>query len=394
MVRTHPLLASLPILALVACDGSGRASDVTVADSAGVRIVTSPAGERPWPYTLTEVHRIGGADSGAGSFTNAAVPLVRTDGRDRIFVLDRDRSVVAAFDSTGATRAEMGGKGAGPGEFEMAFELLDAGPGRVALFDFGKQSLVEWSPDGALLAERRLPESLGTWNGIALHGDTLFAALQDDDSLRTIYRMVIATPADTTVLDSLVVAPHGMSQFDCFSARLPPMFGPRFAWRSTEDRLLVARQSRYQVDLYREGRLAASLRRPIEPAASTEDDARRMYPDGWKVTFGGGGGCTIDGAEVARKSGMADRLPLIAEVGFGPDGTIWVRRFTFPDEPPISDVFDREGAYLGTVRGRGLPLGWLGRDVILFPIEDEATGVTVVGLFRLTPATGTEGTGT
>jgi hypothetical protein len=71
-----------------------------------------------------------------------------------------------------------------------------------------------------------------------------------------------------------------------------------------------------------------------------------------------------------------------------------VRRFTFPDESPITDVFDREGAYLGTLRGRGLPLGWLGRDVILFPIEDEATGVTVVGLFRLTPATGTEGTGT
>lgn len=386
--------ALLWLLALIACGGVDRASDVSVVDSAGVRLVTSPPDDRPWPYVLTEVRRLGGADSGAGSFTNAAVALVRTDGRDRIFVLDRDRSIIEAFDSTGSVLATMGGKGAGPGEFEMAFELLDAGPGRVALFDFGKQSTVEWSAGGAILAERRLPASFGSWNGLAIHGDTLFTALQDDDSLRTIHRMVMATPADTTVLDSLVVAPHVIAQFDCFSARMPPMFGPRFAWRSADNRLLVSRQSRYQVDLYRDGRLVASLRRPIEPAASTEDDARRMYPDGWKVTFGGGGGCTIDGAEVARKTGMADRLPLVAEIGFGPEGTIWVRRFTFPDEPQVTDVFDREGAYLGTVRGRGLPLGWLGRDMILFPIEDGATGATVVGFYRLTPATGTEGTGT
>ncbi len=391
MMRT---IASLLLLALLACAGGDRTSDVSVVDSAGVRLVNSPPDDRPWPYVLTEVRRLGGADSGAGSFTNAAVPLVQTDGRDRIFVLDRDRSVVETFDSSGAPLATMGGEGAGPGEFEMAFELLDAGPDRVALFDFGKRSFVIWSPDGALLGEQRLPESLGSWNGLAIHGDTLFTALQDDDSLRTIHRMVLATPGDTTVLDSLVVAPHVIAQFDCFSARMPPMFGSRFAWRTSGDRLLVSRQARYQVDLYRNGKLVTSLRRPVEPAASTMDDARRMYPDGWKVTFGGGGGCTIDGEEVARKTGMADRLPLIAEVGFGPEGTIWVRRFTFPDRPQVADVFDREGAYLGTVEGRGLPLGWLGRDMILFPIEDEATGATVVGLYRLTPATGTEGTGT
>lgn len=49
----------------------------------------------------------------------------------------------------------------------------------------------------------------------------------------------------------------------------------------------------------------------------------------------------------------------------------------------MSDVFDAEGAYLGTVSGRGVPLGWLDDDRILFPIEDAATGVTVIGIYRI-----------
>ncbi len=390
MSRFLALAAASPLL-LAGCGASADEATATITDSAGVRIVTSPATEHPLPMSFTELRRIGGADSGAAAFSDASPSLVRTDGLDRIFVLDRDRSMIAVFDSTGVPLTTFGRDGGGPGEFGMAFALFDSGADEVAVFDFSKQALVRWASSGELLPETRLPTGL-SWTTLIRRGDTTYMALDDADSLRTIHKVVMATPRDTVVLDSMVAAPRRMVMFDCFGAQLAPMFAPTFTVAMAGDLLAMARQDQYQVDLYRRGRLTARLRRPVEPVASTTEDAKRMYPDGWKVKFGNGGGCTIDGAEVAEKSGMADRLPVLAQLGFGPDSTIWVRRHSFPDDPEVTDVFDAAGAYLGTVTGRGLPLGWLGRDRILFPVEDPATGVTTIGIFMITREGG-EGAG-
>src|SRR5690606_22942602 len=94
--RMHQPNLSVAIVALVlfsACGTSGT-GDVTTTDSAGVAIITSVAVDRPLPWTLTEELRIGGADSGAGSFTAASPSLVQADGDNRIVVFDRDRNVI------------------------------------------------------------------------------------------------------------------------------------------------------------------------------------------------------------------------------------------------------------------------------------------------------------
>jgi hypothetical protein len=229
---------------------------------------------------------------------------------------------------------------------------------------------------------------------MVLRGDTTIIGLDESDSMQTLHRVAVLTPGDTTVLDTLVGPPRGMVEFDCFAARLPPMFSPRLSWRARGDRVALTRQSEYRVDLFERGRLATSVRRSIEPEPTTPEAADRMYPDGWSVTFQDGGRCTIEGAEVAAKAGMAEFLPAVTEVGFGPDETLWARRHGFPGEPEVTDVFDAQGAYLGTLTGRGIPLGWLGDDRILFPIEDDATGVVVIGIFRIDRSGGEETTGT
>jgi hypothetical protein len=111
--------------------------------------------------------------------------------------------------------------------------------------------------------------------------------------------------------------------------------------------------------------------------------AERQYPEGWTVSFGSGGGCTMEPGEVAGKVGMASHLPVITDLGFGPRGTLWVARHVFPGEPAVTDVFDGEGVYLGTIHGKGLPLGWLGPERVLFAIENEETGVGVIGVYRI-----------
>ena len=57
---------------------------------------------------------------------------------------------------------------------------------------------------------------------------------------------------------------------------------------------------------------------------------------------------------------------------------MWVERYTFNDEPGQVDLFDPEGRYQGTLSGKGPPLGFIGKDVILFADEDPGTGVRQV----------------
>jgi hypothetical protein len=382
----HLIVASLCSSFLAACAGERGGNGAVTTDSAGVAIITSPAGDRPLGWTLTEELRIGGADEGPASFTAAAPSTVRTNGRDRIVVFDRDRSKVEVFDAAGRPVASMGGRGGGPGEVGMAFALVDAGPDTIAVFDVSKEGVVRWGPDGTILPERRLPSAVRSVSGLALRGDSAFMALMDIDSVRTRYRVVVATATDTTVLDSVLSGAPRQARFHCFSALLPPMFAPRPVWALSDTLLALTRQSSYDVQLYRGGRLVSILRRPLAPVPTSPDAANRMYPDGWKVSFGGGGDCTIPGSEVAEKTGMTSHLPVITELAFGPRGTLWVQRHSFPGDSAVTDVFGRDGGYLGTVTGFGLPLGWLGADRILFPIEDTETGVTVIGVYRIPEA--------
>jgi hypothetical protein len=65
------------------------------------------------------------------------------------------------------------------------------------------------------------------------------------------------------------------------------------------------------------------------------------------------------------------------------DGTMWVQR-SLRNEPPVLDVFGSDGAYAGTVRGFGLPLGLLPNGELLVPQEDEESGGFVITRLRVT----------
>ena len=381
MRSSIPLCCTVALLVLCAC-GDSAPSEVSTTDSAGVTIVLSNAPDRPLPWTLTEEFRIGGADSGAGSFTAASPFLVNVHGNNTIAVLDRDRSVIEVFDSTGALRSTFGAKGGGPGEFNFAVELIDLGDDQVAVLDVTKLAAVRWTSTGEVLPELHAEPGVRV-----MRGDTAWVTINIADTLRTVSGVGIVVGADTLALDTLVGPPRAMATLSCFSAMLPPMFTGRTVWDYHDGVVASSRQTTYAVDLFEGSRLARSIRRAIEPIPTTPDMAKRQYPEGWTVSFGGGGGCTMEPDEVAEKLGMASHLPVLNALAFGPRGTLWVDRHVFPGEPPVTDVFDRQGAYLGTVHGKGLPLGWLGDDRVLFAIGDEATGVSVIGVFRIGEAT-------
>jgi len=366
--------AILASLLVSGCGGAaGDREATTISDSAGVAIAVAPAADRPLPWTLTERFRLGGADEGPGSFTSASAFTTGTDRAGNIYVLDGQQYRVEVFSPAGGHIRFLGRHGGGPGEVQFPISLFVSPAGVTNVFDAGKQALVRWGPDGALLPPISLQGSMVQLP--RAYGDTLIFTQGERSEAEQVTRLEIVVGADTTILASQSVSAGAMVEFSCVSFIQPPVFTPRLQWTSNGRAVASTLQTPYQVDLYEDGRLVRSIRRPIPPKPTTEGDVARLYPEGMTVRFGGGGGCTIPASEIMEKQGVAPALPQIGSLTLDPQGRMWVQRYTFDDEPGQIDLFDAEGRYQGTLTGKGLPLGFIGTDVILFADEDPDTGV-------------------
>lgn len=381
------LLPSCVLLAACGGAGEGPLSDVVVTDSAGVTIVTSSGTDRPLPWTLTELARIGGEDEGPGSFTRVNPFTVGADGLDRISVLDAEAMQLHRFSATGEPLGSVGRKGGGPGEFTMPFGLGVSADGRRAVFDFGKVAVLQWDADDALLTEEKWPTGAGRFpdGRIRLLGDTMLLATRGGDSLMQRNALTSIVGVDTVDLVTMSSPRPKMQQFRCVAFSMAPLFSPSLRFGAGAGRIAVTREAAYVVELFTaEGR--RSVRRDIAPTVPVPADAVRLYPAGMTINFSGDGdegSCTTPAEEVAEKAGLAPFIPLVHDVAVAPDGTLWVQRRTFEGEPAATDVFDATGRYLGTMADRAIPLGFLSGDRVLFAVEDAESGITRIGVFQL-----------
>ena len=374
------------ITVLSACGSRDGGPELVVRDSAGVRIVDAPATDTPLPWTFTEIRRLGGADSGPASFTEASAWSVGTDREGRIYVLDRQNFQVAVFDSSGRVLRTMGHKGGGPGEFQFPGSLIVSAEGDASVFDFSKQALVTFAPDGSVAPQVSLQPYGFPAGQIKVSGDTLVMVVPtgggENEKFR-VQNLRILSPRDSVTIARDSVPTPGMTMFKCVGMNIPPPFASDLAWSGNGSLVAVTNRVPYVIDFFQGRQMVSSVRRPMVPVTATTDHVRQLYPEGMTVQFGGGGKCTIEAEDIIEKLGAGGDVPFIRALTFGPDGTTWVERYTFKDEPRLLDLFARDGRYLGTVTGHGLPMGFIGGDIVLFPVEDEDTGATLVGLYRI-----------
>ena len=375
----------------VACTGADAGPALSrMTDSAGVAIVLGQATDVPLSWTLTEIRRLGGADSGAQAFTRVSPLTVATNGRDRVAVLDWDAgNRIHLFDATGEWIRSIGGKGGGPGEMQEAQGLAMSVSGRITVHDFMKGALLRWEADGTLMPEARIPTHRGHPATPPMQrGDTMFVTIETADTSMRIRRLERWTSADTIALDSTAGPRPKMVMFACIGMSMPPLFTGEITWALGAGTVASTKQSHYVVDIREGTRLVRSVRRAITPVVAKAADASKVYPEGVKVRFGAGNECVIASAEFGEKVGVAPTIPVVRAMAFAPDGALWVERFTFEGETPATDVFDPEGRYLGTLVGRSLPLGFLGPDIALFPITNADDGTSALGFYRIerTPA--------
>lgn len=381
-------VAALSSALAVGCGDSARkATSTDTTDSSGVVIVRAAATDVPLPWTFVELGRIGDADTGVQSFDYVSPASVATDGAAHIAVLDASHSnQLHVFDSSGSWVRTVGRRGGGPGEMEYPQGVDVDRDGSVSIVDDAKQALLSWDRVGAVLPERKLLTARGrTWSTVRRRGDTLYAMLDRvGDTVANVRRLERWTSRDTLVIDSTISPRPKMVMFKCVGLALSPLFTGELAWAVDGDRVLSTHQSTYVVDISRHGRKARSVRRDVAPVAAKTTDASKLYPEGLKVRFGRDGECVTPSTEVGEKVGVAPTLPVLRAMAVAPDGALWVERYTFDGETPRTDVFDRDGHYLGTANGRSLPLGFLGPDVVLFPIKNDDDGTSVIGIYRIT----------
>lgn len=380
--RFHPFLA---VALVVACrSGEGAATDPV--DSAGVALVTGPATDRPVPWMLADLGRLGGADTGALAFAAASIHTVSTDGASRIVVVDVEGGHrVRVLDSAGTVLATFGGEGGGPGEMLSPRSVDLDRDGSLTIFDPERLALLRWDREGRPLPDLAWDPVHGMPDrGTVRRGDSVYTLLMRNDSTRFGHVLERRTPRDTVVLDSVIGPPVRMVPLTCHPMRSVPLLTGELRWSLLGDLAATTGQGRYVVDVRRGGALVRSIRRDLAPVATTPRDADRLHPDGLRLRYTSGQECVTPTAELVAKLGLASTRPLIDALRFAPDGSLWVKRWTFPDETPRIDVFDPEGRYTGTLSGMPLPLGFLDGDRVLFPVEDPGTGARVIGIFRMT----------
>ena len=354
-------------------DGAG----VERADSAGVEIVTSPAQDRPLAWSFRAAFRVGGAEEGPESFYAVWPSGIGVDSAGRIYVLDPRGDRLVVFSESGEFVRTFGSRGEGPGEMASPASLAVSWTGETAVFDYGKLGLVRYDPNGAPLPEAPFPhppmpnqQRHFAWAGDGATVSTMMPGTAGE----RVNALLGLRATDTVRLAQVVLPASRMVMYESCGGglNLPPLFSPEIVWDRQGGRLAVNSVPGYVVDIYEGTRRVRSLRRHLEPAATTRELAIRDLGDGFRINFGRGL-CLIPSHEMVDGRGFATPVPLIEHVRVAASGEVWVQRRVVgqPGNGPI-DVFDAGGAYVGTLEaGTAMPLLLLPNGRVALEESDE-----------------------
>jgi len=355
------------------CHGGGEAPlPVTrLTDSAGIQVGTVSAEDGPPPWAPELICRLGGAETGPGAFSQVDQATVTTDGTARIHVLRPDHHTVEVFAAGCQHLASLGRLGDGPGELRAPTSITVTPEGEIQVFDAARQALVRWNNRFDVLPVLPWTRTTSLPNGpLRIQGDrAVFLAARGGDGTMT-HVLAAVDGTGRVDLDSVVNPFPAPVLTRCGMVMLDPVFTPQPLWSPQGARTAFASTERYEVRLYDGRQLARIARRALPAAATQPGDAARAQPEGQRI-----GACTIPVEELATAPGVAATRPVIASLSLDDQGRLWVERWGFPDQPPVTDLFAADGLYLGTFRALAPPLGGLGNGRIVVPVRDPATGV-------------------
>lgn len=342
-------LRSLIVLVLVGCAADAPSPiKVERVDSAGVEVVTNRGADQILAWSFEREFALGGEDDGPESFYLVSPTTVGVDAEGRIYVLDATSRHVVVFDADGGYLRTLGREGGGPGELTWPSNMSVALDGTVSVYDFGKRALVRFGPGGEILDELR-PEIGYQGPSLRVVGpDIYYTAFQHRQQEPTSFqRLMVWRDGEARELAQLEHPTTPMVSFPSCGFTFPasPVFAPTLVWDAVADVAVANRGVDYVVDVYRDGRLALSVRRDIAPRAVTEALAlRQLEAQGRSIN-----NCPIPAEEYLQKAGHAPVIPVVQGVTIELGGGLWVRRGHVAGEAAPVDIFGGDGTYRGTL---------------------------------------------
>jgi len=333
-------------------------------ESRGDTIIVRTLSGSVWPAAATMKEELAiGALEGREELMFGNVQEIAVDARGGIYVFDGGAPALRYFDSSGTYLRTVGGKGAGPGEYQdAALGLAVRRDGRLVLRDPNNSRLTLYEPDGTPAHHWPVASGLFTEDAMVL------------DTADHVYLKVLLSPpernkpwaigllhldAQGTIVDTIpdpVIADAPSSSGGAF---IP---GKVWAW-SPLGYMVVGVNKAYRFELRPPNRPVLRIERVASPVAvlpeeRTELEARNAWRRKYQARF-----------MTAEIPPIPATKPPYSAFLISEEGRVWVQRHVAAErlaegdtgtssrppspswiEPSVYDVFEPDGTYLGEVR--------------------------------------------
>ncbi|MDE2761645.1 MAG: SUMF1/EgtB/PvdO family nonheme iron enzyme [Gemmatimonadota bacterium] len=380
----------LVLLGGVCCTGEQASDpDAPTRDSAGVAIVDNPGQDRTRPGQPVLLADLATPDD---ALTPVPWGVAADEAAGRVYVADAAANRVAVFDAAGGFVGELGRAGEGPGEFERPSALAmlrgtvppggePPGSGDVlVVLDPLRSVLSRWSGDGEFLREDRLPADY--WGpGFQVGPDWFAAVTSSTTGMRVAQRLEVKSLRETAVVHE-VAYEMAMMELPCATMPAPKIFAPDVVWTRAGDTFYYLNGPGYRVDAWSDGAVTRSFRRPLAPVAVSREMAVTWAGLGPGPYQGFMRGCNLSAEELVEAVGHEDVLPPVAGLAADPAGRLWVARRGTGLAPEEIDIFDPDGAYLGTLHTPAVPVAFLSESRFVGVRLDPSTGRVLASIYE------------
>lgn len=364
----HSKAIAAVVILITACqDGGVQPSNVTVRDSAGVRIVdnatdlwNTPVRWRTSPQPVVRIGAVEGEEHDL--FDGVRGLVVLSDGR--IVVANNGDESVRWYSPDGAFLLQRGGPGEGPGEFSRLGDITLLDGDTVVAVDWAGRRFTLFGPDGAVGPTTRIDGmtappgrmyrlSSGEW--ILGTSGASTAQLGDGPPEAGVYRLdspLLRISADGSQVDTLGLFPSTEVEIRTDQGGLlfgPAPFGRRLAYAVVDDEVLIATGDRLQLDIYSPaGSVLRSVRAPDVDVSLTSEDGTAYH----EFLRERAANASPDQRAAVERSisdtQLPDSMPAFSSIVVDADGSVWVGEFR-PDMGAAQQflVFDTDGRFTG-----------------------------------------------
>ena len=146
----------------------------------GAAAQSKPGASSSKPFAIQQIAEVG-VDAVLGRIIDAAL-----DSSGGVWVADLSVNQVVHFDSLGTETGRVGGKGGGPGEFQMLYRVATGPAGELYALDLATSELSLFDAYGRYQRRWRLPLFLGQVDRIVVLPDfrIVIAGISDDSGAR------------------------------------------------------------------------------------------------------------------------------------------------------------------------------------------------------------------